>query len=419
MTISFSGNTITVGSYTLTATPTGFVSDGVLMNKRGSTLTGGFNASSNTSPVLGTYAGYYYGGRQVTPPSDLNKLSSTITLFKFSNDTVLSSPPDLNTAVNALNAPARYGGGKRAGVNSQNFGYAIDESFNGFVEKFPFANGVRTIGFPININSVFTTIGYGASAPSPSPLSVDVDKAEGATGHSSVTDGYTTGGVNQTSPPQSQSEDQIGKFPFANESIIFIAGDVASPRAYLAGCSSFNNGYSIGGIEENAAPTGPPSPAPVARDSIQKFPFSSDTDTTITASLVTTRFDCYGMSSENNGYVVGGLTSVADISDVKYGSTPNYPTRPPVPSLASITTTIEKFPFATDVNSVVIGNANASPRSVGEMRGAVQSHSDGYFSTFGGNHSKMPFASDVDSTVISPNLGPTGNVVRQGACIQD
>ena len=108
-------------------------------------------------------------------------------------------------------------------------------------------------------------------------------------------------------------------------------GDLTLARQSPAGQSSADNGYASGGW-----PT----------DAIDKFPFSSDSNSTDIGDLTLLRTRAAGQSSSANGYTSGGFSSPSTMSD-----------------------TIDKFPFSSDANASDVGNLTASFQYLGGHQG--------------------------------------------------
>jgi hypothetical protein len=140
-------------------------------------------------------------------------------------------------------------------------------------------------------------------------------------GQSSSTHGYTSGGAPINDPPAFSNT--IDKFPFATDTNASNVGDLSQPRnAISAGQSSTTHGYTSGGVA---------APAPTQVNTIDKFPFATDTNATDIADLAFTTQAAAGTSSVSFGYLAGG-----------------YPNG----NNARIT----KFTFATNANATDVGN---------------------------------------------------------------
>ena len=93
--------------------------------------------------------------------------------------------------------------------------------------------------------------------------------------------------------------------------------------------SSDTNGYSAGGD------------FPPSVDTIDKFPFATNVQSSLVGELLNPNFGPTGQSSTTHGYASGGL----------------------IPSPA-LTDTIQKFPFATDNVITDVGNLTVARRNL-------------------------------------------------------
>ena len=117
----------------------------------------------------------------------------------------------------------------------------------------------------------------------------------------------------------------IDKFPFSSDSDATDVGDLTQTRQQADGHSSSSHGYTSGGL-------GPPN-----SNVIDKFPFSSDSNASDVGDLVVATQRHTGHSSTTDGYTGGGTP------------TPRAPR-------------IQKFPFSSDTNATEIGTL-AEPRN--------------------------------------------------------
>ena len=286
----------------------------------------------STSPMVGTVAGYTSGGGG--PP-----YSNIIEKFPFAVDTNATDVGDLIT-----------GSYFAAGQSSTTFGYHT----NGFKGPPPpaFLNTITKFSFASNANA--TDVGDTTQARS------------GVSGSSSSISGYTAGG--STIPANVNT---IDKFPFSSDSNATDVGDLTEGRQHIAGQSSSTFGYASGGQ--------PPPGAFV--NTIDKFSFSVDNNASDVGDL--TRIGGYvsGQSSTVSGYTSGGInanppftalntidkfpfatdTNATDVGDltVVIGHTAGqssvafgYTSGGRVPGASNI---IQKFPFATDTNATDVG----------------------------------------------------------------
>ena len=190
-------------------------------------------------------------------------------------------------------------------------------------------------------------------------------------GHSSASDGYVTGGATNTGPPNYTTTylDSIQKFPFSSDSDASDVAELAIAKQYHSSHSSPTHGYTAGGATSPIDPIGYQSDS----NHIQKFPFSSDSSGSDIGDLVNSASGRSGFTSTSHGYVAGG--------DV-----------------------IEKFPFSSDSNASDVGEITVS---TGGRKGAVSSESHGYlsggpmpFPSQYGTIEKFPFSSDSPSSDV-------------------
>lgn len=183
--------------------------------------------------------------------------------------------------------------------------------------------------------------------------------------------GYTGGGLGN-SPPAFNT---IDKFPFSSDTNASDVGDLSAVRNPLASQCSPTNGYFSG--------SGFP-PSPSSGTQAEKFPFATDTNATVYTAFSIEVYDKVGQSSTVNGYTSGG----------------NAPIGPPY-----VRSIIEKFPFATDTVGSSIGNLTQA-RTGG---GGASSSISGYH--IGGAPNppppaisniidKFPFATDSNATDV-------------------
>jgi hypothetical protein len=181
---------------------------------------------------------------------------------------------------------------------------------------------------------------------------------------SSGISGYIGSGA---TPPGVTATNTINKFPFATDTNASDIGDTTQARSTPAGQSSFVSGYLSGGA--TAGPT--------QVNTIDKFPFATNSNATDVGDISAARRNVGGTSSSTNGYTSGGI----NVSD-------------------SNTNIIDKFPFATDTNATDVGDLTQSRYGIA----GVSSLSSGY-SAGGGPGSintidKFPFATDTNATDV-------------------
>jgi len=182
--------------------------------------------------------------------------------------------------------------------------------------------------------------------------------------------GYAAGG-------RFNALDVIDKYPFASDGDATDVGDLLYGVVQNTGTSSKNHGYSLGGN----SPTDPTSP-PNSIDTIQKWPTSTDANSTDVADLLGEWTYAGSTFSETHGYATGNnisagetiqkhqfsndgdATDVGDLLNsmngctgtscstshgyVAGGANPSFP--------ASYTDQIQKFAFATDGDATDVGD---------------------------------------------------------------
>lgn len=199
-----------------------------------------------------------------------------------------------------------------------------------------------------------------------------------ATGQSSRSNGYTSGGYTST------HLDVIDKFPFASATTN--ASDVGNLNVaigFQAGQSSEFHGYSSGGSTGSA------------QNNIQKFPFSSDTNASDVGDLTQSNNMCVGQSSGTHGYTSGGSTSGNQTG------------------LHSI---IDKFPFSTDANATDVSDLTQARYLIaGSQSSATHGYtSGGYIVPDVNTIDKFPFSADFKAT----DVGDLTQVRYGGAGVQ-
>jgi len=234
----------------------------------------------------GTVAGYASGGTGLPGPGSKNNIDR----FLFSVD---SDATDVGDLTQARADPA--------GQSSSTHGYTA-----GGNKLPPAPTDSNTIDrFPFSAATNATDVG-------------DLTQNRmGPSGQSSSTHGYTSTGY--IGPPYVNT---IDKFPFATNTNATDVGDATQLKAYLSSNSSDTHGYITGGYN----PGVPPSPY----NTIERFPFASDTNATDVGDLTRETFTPAGESSTTQGFTSGGQYSPQN--------------------------TIDKFPFASDTNATDHGD---------------------------------------------------------------
>ena len=118
---------------------------------------------------------------------------------------------------------------------------------------------------------------------------------------SSATHGFTLGGKN-VSGGNLGTTDVIDKFPFASQTNATDWADATVAKNGGAGCSSITHGYSLGGVNWDV------SLGNVETNQIEKYPFASQTNSVDVADITLTRQGPAGVSSCDDAYAVGGMT---------------------------------------------------------------------------------------------------------------
>jgi len=203
-------------------------------------------------------------------------------------------------------------------------------------------------------------IGVGVSNPVYSKVSPRfVYKVIKGTQAQGFVSGYTSGGT----PPNTPASNTIQKFPFATDANSTDVGDLTVSRKYAAGQSSTVSGYTSGGT-----PT---------TNVIDKFPFATDANATDVGDLTVARNGLAGQSSGASGYTSGG--------------SPNNTEH-----------IIDKFPFASDANATDVGDLTVGRRYAAGQSSTVSGYTSGGNAPTGIANviDKFPFATDANATDV-------------------
>jgi hypothetical protein len=317
-----------------------------------------------TSPLQGTVAGFAAGGAdwytREPPSATFPGLVASIEAFSFSNEDVVSEVGNLTAEQTNL-----------AGASSETHGYAMaGDSPSGYpvypfrgtlIEKFSFSNYAPsfrnstlsiTIGNAVGASSSNSGYVLGNNTAGSPPITSDIQKFAFSndlinsdvgnlfpayeSSNSSKTHGYAFDGTTA-----------LGKFSFSNESIASSSPTSALNRNGTTGISSELAGYIAGG-------RGSPEPWSNAQKRLEKFPFATDTVSSL-GSLLDTARGAYGsgLSSQIYGYFVTG-----------YGE-PTF-TNSPAPIGAG---NVERFSFASESTSINV-------TSLGDARYSASTHMD-------------------------------------------
>lgn len=315
MAIDINGNCVVFNGKELCSTPAGAGYVGVICHQ-------GF---CDTRLFQGTLSGYMAGGIPA-PAGD-----TTIQKFPFASSSTSTDVGELTAGVyeNTDGASASHGysvGGNQSRIDKfpftsdtsatnigslsvpRNFGVAGQSAIQ-------YGNAYASGGSvgPVNCNTIEK---YPFSSDSNATDIADLSQARDSTGgHSSITDGYTAGGI---TPPGSAT-DVIDKFPFAADANAANVGELSpgtSGGYYVRTTSGPDFGY------VNMSPT-------PARRNIYKYPFASGNPTSTVGVLSAPKAHRSGHASTTDGFFSGGSSPIS--SD------------------------IEKFPFSSDTNAVDAG----------------------------------------------------------------
>ena len=154
---------------------------------------------------------------------------------------------------------------------------------------------------PFNSN-VIDKFSFATNANATDVGDLTVARDHGA-GQSSTESGYTSGGIDPGFP------NVIDKFPFATDANATDVGDLSRLYGDQAGQSSDVNGYTSGGYTRASPGLPLPGNPTVLTNNIEKFPFATNSNATNVASLSQSRADGAGQSSTLSGYTSGGQTA--------------------------------------------------------------------------------------------------------------
>jgi hypothetical protein len=192
--------------------------------------------------------------------------------------------------------------------------------------------------------------------------------------------GYTSGGAPSLLPGPTTNDNTIQKFPFATDTNATDVGDLSVSRYSAAGQSSTTNGYTSAGA------------TPPRTNVIDKFPFATDASATDVGDSTAIRGFVTGQSSSSHGYTSAGINPDAVTLNI-----------------------IDRFPFATDTNATDVGNLS----QVRDSSAGQSSENFGY--TSGGRTppptnsktnriDKFPFATNTNATTVG-NLTQARNAL--------
>lgn len=220
-----------------------------------------------------------------------------------------------------------------------------------------------------------------------------------------LTTGYNAGGN-----PYSNI---IDKFPFATAEASTDVGDLTSGRQYTTGHQSKTDAYFAGGIAPTISPTG--------INVIDKMPFTAEGNSSDIADLTVVKYDHHGQSSFEYGYTNGGVSAPGASTTIDKFSFSADANATSVGSLAQATdrgvgisshehgyiagyqygTTIQKFSFSTDGNSTNVGNLSANRARAAGMATQEYGYTGGGLAPpYTNIIDKFPFASDGTATNV-------------------
>ena len=232
----------------------------------------------------------------------------------------------------------------------------------------------------------------------------------GAGGAFSATHGYAHGGYNISGFPYG-TVNQIEKFPFAADTTTGSdVGDLYSTAARPGGHSSGTHGYSAGGRSNT--------PPPAGSNVIQKYPISSDANSTDVGNLIRVVQSTSSSSSSTHGYTSGGnpnnnvidkfpfssdanATDVGDLTQSRWyshgghNSTTHGYHHGGYPS----SNVIDRWPFSSDANAVDVGDTSSS----GGLRAGGSSPTHGYTAgtwSYGNSVEKVQHVASANATDV-------------------
>lgn len=263
----------------------------------------------NTAGTASADNGYFTGGLSFFPPNSYYSRSNAVKMpFASASSSAIPQVMTVGRQFHAAHQSLTHG------YNSGGYSRSPNPSFvtyHNTIDRFTFANE----------NNSYASVGNLA----------DSKTGLHSTGQSSASHGYIFGGALNFSIPVSYDHNFIQKFPFATDTNASDVGDMSTTRFSCAGQSSAANGYATGGYYipgQNGA----------AFETMDKFPFSNDTNATDIGNLTQHRVRPGGASSKTKGYTVGGAELGAP------------------PYLYQGQVTVDGFPFSSDGNSTDVGD---------------------------------------------------------------
>lgn len=166
----------------------------------------------------------------------------------------------------------------------------------------------------------------------------------------------------------------IDKFSFSSNGNSTDVGDLTQGRYRPAGQSSVSSGYNSGGR------------FPSLVNTIDKFPFATDGSATDVGDLTRITAEAAGQSSEVSGYVSGGASGLP------------VAVQPPNVNI------IDKFPFASDGNASDVGDLTQARRFSAGQSSTISGYTSGGFAPPApaplNRIDKFSFASDANATLV-------------------
>lgn len=245
----------------------------------------------------GTNDGYVWGGQNINSASP-----TTLDYFSFSNDTVVSTSPDLLTRGPTSGERWIDAGNLHSSVDAYSFGGSGNLLYTSPVLGIPVEPGTGLIIGGAKFPFVSKTLIALPATGSPNPT----EGVRGWVGTSQKQDGvgYLSGGLGKYGGALGVYN-YVTKCTFSSDALTTGVGTVSVSAGGGSGLSSVTNGYQIAGSFENSVgPTGP-----FCLDDIHKFPFAAGTPVTL---LPETYYNsAEGCSAGNNdvGYILGGQNS--------------------------------------------------------------------------------------------------------------
>ena len=330
------------------------------MKISGVKFTGGINVNTSAAPSPGpspgpTPSGGYQGSNFGYSAGGINgsgSIENIIQKYSFTSDANATDVGDLTVALE--DTPA--------GSSSSTHGYASGGRITSgptitTIQKWTFTSdgnatdvGVLTAVRKQATGQTSSTHGYASGGMNPAftpanlagidkfPFASDsnasesqnlITAANGSAGQSSNSHGYTSGGGTPAGRTQ-----QIQKFSFASSDDATNVGNLSQNNQLGSGSNSDVSGYNSGGNTDAGGFQ--------YVNRIEKFPFSTDSNSVSVGVLTQARGFASGSSSTSSGYTAGGLIS------------------PPL----TVQNIIDKVSFASDTNATDVGDLVQAVRGI-------------------------------------------------------